>query len=190
MYEYFRGLNMPLTVVHLGPKKWKFPIQEPLYYYYVNSMKTEPLLYFDTLHHADLFCGTNAVSVTLSTAVHFQTPSILLQNEKAIDFSSLGRVLPKMPQWYQEMARDIRKVGTFRMFPWGWYRFLEPVFERNPYTECFVTAPILKPKQTMNILRQYLTDEMSIQQLKDKQACYSETLKKLAPVGRFLETFG
>lgn len=182
LYQYLIALKEPLVVVHVGPKMWDFPVIDTIDYKYFPKLETA--LYQACIHHADLFLSTNAISITLSNAVYAQTPAILFQNLKGLDFVKLAEILPKMPDWYREMAKQVKQAAAFRMFPWGWTHFLESVLQNNPYTKTFVTAPVFEPQKCIGILQKYLYDNNAIEELKQGQFEYFQSLRSLEPVER------
>lgn len=186
IYRHLLSVKQPLTVVHVGPRPWDFHIHQRINYNYFKRLDAE--LYQETEKQADLFCGTNAISITLSKAAYSLTPCVLFQNLKQIVFADLGEVLPKMPRWYREMAEEVKKSGTFRIFPWGWTRFLEPVFTNNEYKQAFVEAPVFVPTKCRKILEKYLFDEKAIEELQEGQTAYFASLTRLATVEEQLES--
>jgi hypothetical protein len=188
IYHYFLAVEKPLTIIHVGPHPWDFDINPGIIYKYFNHLN--PNLYQETEKQADLFCGTNAISITLSKAAYSLTPCILFQNLKVLNFDNLVDILPKMPAWYQEMAREVKKSSTFRIFPWGWSRFLEPVFKDNPYNRTFVEAPVFIAPKCKKILKQYLYDQEAIENLKTAQKEYFMSLAQLPPLESLLEKIG
>lgn len=185
-YQYLAALQESLVVLHVGPKRWGFPVAEAIDYRYYPKLEAE--LYQACIYSADLFLTTNAISITLSNAVYAQTPAILFQNLKLLDFAKVAPVLPRMPEWYQEMARTIKQAATFRMFPWGWNHFLEPVFRDNAYGETFATAPVFEPQKCMALLQKYLFDPVAIGELQQRQFSYFHSLQRMDPVERVFES--
>ena len=188
IHQYLAATKIPMTVVHVGPKSWEFDVNSRIDYR--SFKKMEAPVFRDTIFHADLFYGTNSISITLSNAVYSLTPSVLFQNPKKMDFAQLATVMEKMPGWYREMAQDVEKTGCFGLFPWGWYRFLEPVFSGNDYSETFATAPVLMPPKAVKTLKTYLTDQTAIDAMKEKQHAYFKTIDALPPIDDFLGTLG
>ena len=184
IYHYILAIKEPLTIVHVSPLPWAFDIHKRITYRHFSRLN--PDMYRETEKQADLFCGTNAVYSTLSRASYSLTPCVVLQNLKKMNFDQLADILPKMPKWYQEMARDVKRSPTFRIFPWGWTRFLEPVLRDNPYKKILIEAPVFFPRKCTNILKQYLFDEQAIGQLQTEQKKYFKNLSKLSPIEEML----
>lgn len=170
----------PVTLAHVGPRQWTFPIASTIDYRYFPALKSD--LYRECLAHADLFMGTNAISITLSNAVFLGTPSILLNNFKVLDFQRISSILPKMPSWYQDVTKHVSSVFAFRMFPWGWSKFLSYVFADNPYQETFLTVPVMEPSKCKKAIEKYLFDESAISEIREKQQVYFSKLSRLRPL--------
>jgi hypothetical protein len=184
IYHHLLSVKEPLTVVHVGPRQWEFEISKPITYKYFNRLSSR--IYQENEKHADLFCGTNAISITLNKASYALTPCVLFQNLKKMEFAALAGILQKMPPWYRQMAEEVKQSPTFRIFPWGWKKFLEPVFKDNPYNRTFVEAPVFIPQKCTKILKKYLFDETAIAGMKAGQKAYFEDLAALPPVEELL----
>lgn len=184
--ELFASVAKPATVVHVGPRPWHPPAASQLDYRHFTGLPTD--VFQATIHHANLFYGTNATSITLSNAVAAGTPSVLLHNPRLIDFSRLGDVLPRMPGWYQEMAADVGRCSPFQVFPWGWARFLTTVLHAgNPYLTTFAQAPAFVPARTSAILNGLLFDPDVASAQRLRQQAYFDRLDRLPPLGDSLD---
>ncbi len=184
IYHHILAVKEPLTVVHVSPRPWSFDIDKRITYKHFNRLA--PHMYRETEKQADLFYGTNVASSTLSRASYSLTPCVVLQNLKNLNFDQLAGILPKMPKWYREMAGDVKKSPTFRIFPWGWTRFLEPVFKDNPYKKVLIELPVFMPGKCTNVLKRYLFDEQAIGQLQAEQKKYFKKLSTLSPIEEML----
>lgn len=175
--NYLMELNKPLTVLHVGGRKWSFVDQNRIDYRHFVSVDSSD--YNRMINCADLFCSTNLISVTLSRAALCGVPVVLLQNDKHIDFNRLNTVVSRMPDWYQQMAKEVKEVAPFKVFPWGWYRFLEPVMKDNAYGALFDRAPIFQPKKCIDVLLRNLFDEGHRKEIRAKRDEYIELLGSL-----------
>jgi hypothetical protein len=184
--ELFAALAGPVTVLHVGPRPWRPPPGSTVDYRYFASLP--PDVYQSTVHHANLFYGTNATSITLSNAVAAGTPSVLLHNPRLMDFDRLGDVLGRMPRWYRDMAADVGRCGPFRVFPWGWARFLDTVLHAdNPYLTTFAHAPAFVPARTVTVLNGLLFDPDVAARQRRRQRAYFDRLDRLPPLGESLD---
>ncbi len=179
------SLAEPVTVVHVGPRPWAAEETGGLDYRYFAGLASD--LYQATIHHADLFYGTNATSITLSNAVAAGTPSALVHNPRQIDFQKLGEVLSHQPGWYQEMAAEVVHSDSFRVFPWGWRRFLDTVLHPgNPYLSTFAQVPVFIPGRTVAALNRLLFDAAAARQ-RERQCAYFDRLDRLTSLGEGLD---
>lgn len=183
--QYLSTLKIPITVLHVGGREWTGT--EELQLDYKHFSNVPPKEYTRMIHCADLFCGTNMISVTLSRAVLCGVPSVLFQNDKIIDFERLEAILDRMPAWYLRMAKEVKKVMPFKVFPWGWYRFLEPVMRNNGYEGLLDIAPIFKPQKCVEVIRRSLLDEEHKKIMAGKLDEYIRQLKQLEPSSKILE---
>ena len=185
IYNYLLELKEPLTILHVGGRKWSFVESDLVDYRHYTSVNSTD--YNRMIHCADMFCGTNQISVTLSRAALCGIPVVLFQNDKYIDFRKLNTVVSRMPEWYQHMAMETKKVLPFRVFPWGWYRFLEPVMRDNGYCDLFDEVPIFQPKKCIDILHRNLFDDGYREKIKLKRDEYIKLLKSLTSPSKIWE---
>lgn len=183
--NYLLALEVPLTVLHVGGREWSFVDNKLIDYRHYT--KVDPADYNRMIHCADLFCGTNLISVTLSQAALCGVPVVLFQNEKYIDFKNLETVLGRMPDWYREMAGEVKRVLPFKVFPWGWFRFLEPVMMDNPYGAIFDRAPLFEPSRCIEVLRKNLFDDEHKADMQRRREEYIKLLDLLASSSKILE---
>lgn len=176
--ECLKELTGNITIIHVGPQPLdiEFKNTDILYRYH---KFLDPDEYNACLRYSDLFITTNIISTTLAQAVYHNTPAIVLQNNKYIDFSQMTGVLEKMPDWYRQMAKDVRVAYPFRLFPFGWHEFLKPLLEDNPFCSTFVQANLFKKNQIVKMLRTYLYEEEKINKLKKIQSNYISSILKL-----------
>jgi hypothetical protein len=187
IHDYCAATSLPIQIIHVGPYAWSFETSSNVEYTYINNMRDKAFLYLDTIAHADLFLAASVVNTSLSYATFYQTPSVVLLNEKKLDFSMLEPIMDSMPEWYREMAQSVQRVGRYYMYPWGWYNFLTPLLAENIYMDTFIKAPLFEPKKTIHLIKKYLTDSTAIGSLKNRQQEYLSALQKLPPIDRFFD---
>lgn len=185
--ECLKELKVPIKIIHVGPQALDACFKDTSVGYYYQDF-IEPQRFNVCLKYSDLFITTNIISTTLAQAVYYNTPAIVLQNNKYLDFSKMATVLKKMPDWYQQMAQDVKAAFPFRLFPFGWYEFLKPLLKDNPYCSTFVQVNLFKKNQVVRVLTDYLYNEEKINELKGKQKRYIEDIMKLPSPLEVLET--
>ena len=187
LIHYISQLNEKLTIIHVGPHSYKSLIPyENISYFHYPFIRPE---IFDTfLAGSDLFLTTNIISSTLAKAIYATVPAIVLQNDKLVNYNNLKEQLRRMPDWYQEMARDVKIAYPFRLFPFGWYSFLKPLFHNNEYTDTFLQSILFQNAKTVNLLRSYLYDENLCSALKQKQSIYVDKVIRLPSPKNVIES--
>jgi len=104
VHGHLAALDRPLRVVHVGPARWDFPVDDRIDYQYVP--KLAPADFHAQLTAADLFLTGNAVSVTLTQAVLAGVPSLLLDNHKILDVARLV-ASGSAPAWLADLDLTI-----------------------------------------------------------------------------------
>lgn len=171
IYQYVALTGLQVEIIHVGPRKWQRSEFTPgVSYRHYASLDSSA--YQNFLKNSDVMITTNVTSITMSSALRYGTPCILLYNPKPINFKKLDAILPKLPSWYASMARDVESVGAFRMFPWGWNQFLKNVVEDNAYINLIFQAPIFEPNKCAEIIRNVLTDVDMVGKFRERSANY------------------
>lgn len=177
--NYLADLDEKITIIHIGPHSWELPqeVKSQIVYYHYPFLS--PQEFDDLLSLSDLFITTNVISSTLAKAVYRFIPSIVLQNDKLIDFNRLSGSLSKMPPWYQKMAQEVKIVYPFRLFPFGWFHFLETVLSNNDYLDTFIQCNMFQLHKVRNLLHRYLFDTDAREDLIHRQEQYIERILQL-----------
>ncbi len=170
MQNYITALNKKITVIHVGFNKWEEDKSGLISYKHFEYLSPEK---FDAyLLSSDLYITTNIVSITLSKAVFGKIPCLVLQNHKLIDFQKLKEKVASMPEWYREMAADIKIAYPFRASVFGWDNFLKSVLDNNNYLNTFTQASIYKISDVMSKLELCLYDKEFHRSLSENQDEY------------------
>ncbi|AEY67253.1 DUF6365 family protein [Clostridium sp. BNL1100] len=177
--HYLAELDEKVTIIHVGPKSWEQESDNKKHIKYFHFNHINPQDFDKYLGASDLFLTTNIISSTLAKAVYASVPSIVLQNDKLVNFSRISEQLLKMPGWYQEMANDVKVAYPYRLFPFGWFNFLTSVLENNEYVDTFISTSIFQKGKTLNALRTYISDKDSRISLQHKQNMYINKILQL-----------
>ncbi len=158
LHEYLKELNEDIVLVHVGNENWKLDKQEgKVRYLQYDFLPVD--VFEEVLQSIDLYITFNLVSITLSKAVMFGIPSLVLNNSKIIDFGRLTEKLKERPVWYQQMAADVKKVYPFAASMFGWTNFLKKVIENNGYVDTFQRGELFQYKETVKLLQKLLYDQ-------------------------------
>lgn len=173
LHEYLKELNEEIVLLHIGAERWVIQERDEFVdYIHYDSL---PVDEFEALLQcADLFVTFNTVSITLSKAIMFGIPSLVLNNSKIIDFSRLEKVLKERPIWYQNMAEDVKKIYPFTASMFGWSNFLQVVLKGNPYIDSFQRIDMFNYNKTKDMLQKVLMNEELRSSMKEKCAEFSK----------------
>jgi hypothetical protein len=172
VHSHLAALGRPLQVVHVGPRRWRFPVADQVEYRHFHRLPYP--MFHAWLTRADLFLTTNALSATLARAVLAGVPALVLQNHR-----ELGR--DAIPGWLAAAAPLLRTAYPFRVAPLGWYDLLTPLLSDNPYRDCFATAGIFDRPEVLRRLRELLDDQSARSALRQRQHDYRDRLAGLTP---------
>lgn len=127
--EVIRSLPKNYKVYWVGPRFQEFPKELTQ----VRHVKGLPPAQFEMLvDSGDVFVSANYISTSMVRAALRGVPVVLLGNsylKRQGEFRSLahGREIEELKQ--------MDTLYPFRMFPVGWYSFLEPAVRKNPFYE-------------------------------------------------------
>ncbi len=174
LHSHLAALGRPLRVIHVAPRRWRFPIAEQIEYRHFSKL---PFAMFqERVASADLFLTTNLLSPTLAQAVLNGTPAVVLGNGR-----ELGR--EEMPDWLTAAAPLLRRAYPFRVAPLGWHELLEPLVRDNPYAGCFASAQIFDRADTARAITTLLDDADARDRLAAHRHQLAEALAALPPFG-------
>lgn len=89
----------------------------------------------------------------------FGIPSIVLNNKKIIEFSRFTKVLKRKPEWYQNMADEVKKIYPFTASMFGWSHFLKTVMKDNDYIKTFDRVEFFNTRKTTESFNRILFDK-------------------------------
>jgi len=167
-------LRDKVCLLHVGKQKISYNSTGSVIYKNVKSMDSE--LYEKCIVSCDVFMSFNAVSVSLSRAILNRVPSVLMVNEKVLNFEMLEETVQKLPQKYGDIVRRIRIAYPFYASTFGWRKFINPIVENNDYYELFKTVPVFSFSKMKTAIAESL----------DYERYYSDKTEKLDDYIRLL----
>jgi hypothetical protein len=177
VHSHLAALDRPLRVIHVGPRRWRFPPADQIEYRHFSRMPYE--MFQARLAAADLFLTTNALSMTLAQTVLAGVPALVLDNHEE-------RGPHHLPGWLATCAPLLERVYPFRVAPLGWHDLLEPLLSGNPYRRCFATAGLVDRPAVLRALTGLLDDQQTRSDLRRRQQDYCERLAGLPAVDEAL----
>lgn len=127
-----------------------------------NEQRLEGVTYIDSLppqsfkkycEAADLFISRNMISTSFANIVMSGVKGVLLQNSRS----------------------EGKTVYPYRMYPVGWYHFLEPIIKDNDYMNLFQTGEIFDVEASIELISNALDSMIDTLKLQD----YHRQLKEL-----------
>lgn len=178
IYNYLSGLDTEICLIHVGSSYWNdIEFNNPkIKYIYYESLPVD--IFEEILQSSDLFITYNLVSITLTKAIDFGINSIVLNNDKIIDFKALEKKCAEKPLWYQHMARDIKKVYPFTASMFGWNHFLKAIMRDNVYMNSFKRVQAFNTEQVHSVLKETLYGDLG-KGLKDNINRFQDQLSKI-----------
>jgi hypothetical protein len=121
-----------------------------------------PARFTTMLGACDLVLSLNAGATTVARAVLSDIPSVVLANSVAVAgpgaideaAARLGGLTPTVRDWLGEMT----PLHKFRMWPLGFYDFLEPILADNQYTDALTILELLDEKSVVEGIANELYD--------------------------------
>lgn len=178
IYQYIRATGLRVEINHVGPRRWdRSMFADNITYRYFPSLTSSD--YQELLRTSDALITTNVTSITMSLALSYGIPCLLLYNPKPINFRKLKPILAKLPSWYEGMAEDVGTMGAFRMFPWGWNNFLKNIVHDNCYMDLIVHAPVFEPSKCIHALTDILSDPDGVSKIAERSGLYFDEVSRI-----------
>lgn len=171
VYQYLKDLDSNIVLAHIGAENWELHSDGKLKYIHFNSL--ESVEFEKAMQASDLFLTYNVVSISLSKAVLYGIPSLVLNNQKIVEFVKLKETLQKRPMWYQKMASEVKKVYPFAASLFGWSNFLKTCMTDNPYLKSFDITNVFNYGKTLEQLKTVLYDESYRREMLEREEAFS-----------------
>lgn len=153
LHSHLAAAGRPLRIVHVGPRRWRFPVADHLEYQHFTRLPYP--MFHARLAAADVFVTTNVLSATLARAVAARVSALVLHN---------SRTLSALPDWSAQAAPRLREAHPFRVAPLGWHDLLEPLMAANPYFDCFAQAGLFDRAAVVQALHGLLDGRADLRQ--------------------------
>lgn len=149
-----------------------------------------PDIFDQYLLAADLFLSRNIVSTSLARAVLSGIPCVCIQN--SVHFKRDAKyesdlVMSLKNEFVKEQLSKLQRSYKYRMFPVGWYYFLQNICDNNPYFETFYQVEQYDIEQTMNTILSLLESKTTYDRLRMKLEKYEIILNHLPHIDEITE---
>ena len=145
----------------------------------IRFYKSMPANEFDKfIKISDMYIGRNITSTSMIRIALSGIQCVNIENS----FSSLNNeLIQKLLSDLGEdvNAFDINKIYKFKMFPVGWYDFLNPLFKDNPYSEIVESCELFDSEATYNKIESLLNDQSAHQNMIERVKKFNSVLNTL-----------
>ena len=139
-----------------------------------------PARFTTMLGASDLVLSLNIGATTLGRAVLSDIPAVVLTNGFAVpDAAAIGSVEAKLgglTSGVRSWLGDMLPLHQMRMWPLGFWEFLEPILAGNPYTGAFTDLELLDEPAVVQGLERALYDPATRDRLAAGRAQYLSIL--------------
>lgn len=145
-------LSQDNIVISVGEKKENYSKQANIV-----MLDSMPAKEFDEyVKMSDLYIGKNITSTSMIRMALSGIPCVNIQNSLTkLDADKLE----KLSAFLEVDKPEVGKMYKYRMFPVGWYDFLEPIMVDNPYAEIIQSCELFEVERTYDIIRHLLYDD-------------------------------
>lgn len=138
----------------------------------------------------DLFISRNITSTSLARAVVSGVPSVNFSNsiffseKRTIDLNELKfKPIDKI----QKLLETLRRCYPYRMFPVGWYKFLNPILKENSYYNIVVNLEQFDVIGSLEKINNMLLCDTSKKNFSNKVEIYRKRLSGLPGASEILD---
>jgi hypothetical protein len=153
-YAILNDLPENYVVICLGPLR-VLPENCGARFRYLNQMSKG---FRNLIAAIDLYLCNNFISTSMIEIALSGVPVLLLQNSYFKFNGKQGYVGGKKYET-PELVANIEKVYPFRMFPVGWYLFLDPIIQENPFFDIIPKQEIYNTSEATGKVVSMLTND-------------------------------
>jgi hypothetical protein len=177
--EYVARLGKQVHLVHVGPRA--FALQEILEGRYHWRAALPPQAFDQLLSDVDLLITANISATTISKAMVYQVPVMVLQNCVLAFSREEAEGQMKQPASAALGAWLERSVPLypFALWPLGYHRFVAPLLENNPYMQAVEVVEMLDEQRVEATLHGLLFDRTARAEQAHRQEAYLSHVRSL-----------
>ncbi|HEX5412379.1 MAG TPA: DUF6365 family protein [Terriglobia bacterium] len=180
--EYLSRIGQDVHLVHVGPYAYDLQGRLNGRYHWLPPLS---LSRFDSiLASMDLFISANISATTVTKAMVFEVPTVVLHN--SILAETQEQVESALARPFSESLRlwlkDAVPLFPFVLWPLGYHRFLAPLLHNNPYVDALEFIEFLDEQRVESTLADLLFDSTRRADQLHSQTCYLKQIRSL-PTG-------
>lgn len=177
--EYISRLGSDIHLVHVGPQRYKLGQKLNDRYHWLPPL---PPFDFDQLVASmDLLLSMNISATTIGKAMVFEVPTVVIQNSVLAGTREQAEAAmpcaptPALSKWLDEWA----PLFPFVLWPIGYYRYLRPVLQDNPYVGALDLVELLDEESIQTLLSSLLFDKSARDEQAQRQVSYLSRVRSL-----------
>ena len=172
------ALEDKVHIVHVGPEKLEAISEKNANYTWYPVCS--PQRFDNLVSITDLHISLNIIATTLAKMVASLIPSLLLQNSYQLPNAEVESVNNgTVANLLTTRTDNYLPIHPYKVWPLGWYDFLQPVLNSNPFMQTFVTAEILETSHSIDAIESLLFDHSAIANQREQQNQYQEKMAEL-----------
>jgi hypothetical protein len=132
----------------------------------------------------DLFLSMNISATTIAKAMVFNVPTLVIQNSVSAgtrEEAEAAMPCPPSPALLKWLDRSL-PLFPFVLWPIGYYRYLKPILQDNPYVAVLDVAELLHEDRIHALLSSLLFNQAARDEQAHRQAHYLSHVRSL-PTG-------
>ncbi|WP_265445249.1 DUF6365 family protein [Acetivibrio straminisolvens] len=177
-------------VLYVGPKGFFEEGNIPSNIHFLGQLSPDVFEKYATA--SDLFITRNITSTTLAKLALSGIPSVMLKN--SLFFTPKTKDKFKCPfkptEQVEEILNNLEMCYPYRMYPVGWYTFLEPVIKDNPYINVVNEVELFDEERAVDTIWDILENRETVDRITENVARYRGMLDKLCTPSNILEQIG
>lgn len=177
------------AIISIGPSML-FPDRPPAHFR--SYAQLPPAEFARYMAATDLFISSNIGSTTLHRVVLSGIPALVFfsslykRDGEVVSAERSGTPFALSP-FTAELFAGIEYCYPFRMFPVGWYYFLNPLVRHNPFCAALIQQELFDEQRCVEVIDAALHDPAVRARLRGQSRAYLDQLAQLPTVDRILE---
>jgi hypothetical protein len=191
LWSYVNQAAPEARLIHVGPVPLSLD-GAPMRYQWMPSLSPEN---FDRLlGSVDLLLTANISATTIGRAMMIGLPVLAVENSFRVQdiveaeqkLGECGKALtPRLRQWVEDTA----PLYPFRLWPLGYWEFLDPLMSGNPYCEALDIVELLDEAEFVHRCRRLLLDPQARQDARSRQAAYVAQARRLPSAAQVIDRY-
>jgi hypothetical protein len=189
MGAYLDRLGPTVHLVHVGPQS--YPLQSVLGHRYHWQSPLGRAAFQELVARSDLLLSANVSATTIGWAIQMGVPVVVLENSRMLRSMDEVESVADGPlsEAAHALLREALPVYPFRLWPLGYYAFLQPLLVDNAYCQTFETVEVVNEPGVVSTCAALLFDPAARAAQARRQCRYIEQVKTLPSAAEVIRGF-